>query len=188
MTSSSKWTPPLNRYYAPVNFIKSRNWSSDRRYTPVDARRDERMGGGSARIVPFANGGNPIEMPNFLHFLPEAGYLGETANGIHQIAGGLDSGGMFGAPVSLGCIRLNKYQAKLARWWTPTGAKFFVHFEPNRYRTFGVAATGKARGFQAPRPVDEVETAAITRKPEPRSAPSRQKAAAFNIFSFVFGR
>ena len=127
------------------------------------------MGGGSARIVPFANGGNPIEMPNFLHFLPEAGYSGETANGIHQIAGGLDSGGTFGAPVSLGCIRLNKFQAKLARWWTPTGAKFFVHFEPNRYRTFGVAATGKARGFQAPREGDEVETAAVTRRPEHRA-------------------
>ena len=40
------------------------------RYTPADARRDARMGGGSAGTVPFENGGNPIEMPNFLHFLP----------------------------------------------------------------------------------------------------------------------
>ena len=108
------------------------------------------MGGGSAGIVPFANGGNPIEMPNFLHFLPMPGYKGETANGIHQIAGGLDWGGTFGAPVSLGCIRLGRFQAKLARWWTPTQAKFFVHFEPHRYRTLGVAATGKARGFKTP--------------------------------------
>ena len=98
-------------------------------------------------IVPFANGGNPIEMPNFLHFLPISGYPGEPANGIHQIAGGLNSGGTFGAPVSLGCIRLGRFQAKFARWWTPTQAKFFVHFEPNRYRKFGVKATGKARGF-----------------------------------------
>ena len=60
------------------------------------------MGGGSAGLVPFANGGNPIEMPNFLHFLPMPGYPGETANGIRQIAGGFDSGGTFGAPVSLG--------------------------------------------------------------------------------------
>ncbi len=76
VTSSAKWLPPLYRYYAPINFIKSRNWSSDRRYTPADARRDERMGGGIARIVPFANDGNPIEMPNFLHFLPDARLFG----------------------------------------------------------------------------------------------------------------
>jgi hypothetical protein len=149
VTSSSRAPPPLYRYYAPINFINSRNWSSDRQYSSADARRDARMGGGSDRIVPFANGGNPIEMPNFLHFLPQAGYPGEPGNGIHEIAGGLDSGGTFGAPVSLGCIRLNKYQAKLARWWTPRQAKFFVYFEPNRYRHFGDAATGKARAVQA---------------------------------------
>ena len=90
VTSSSKWLPPLYRYYAPINFIKARSWSTDRRYTPGDARRDARMGGGSAGIVPFANGGYPIEMPNFLHFVPMPGYPGETANGIHQIAGGLE--------------------------------------------------------------------------------------------------
>jgi hypothetical protein len=38
------------------------------------------MGGGSAGIVPFANGGIR---------LPISGYPGEPANGIHQIAGGL---------------------------------------------------------------------------------------------------
>src|SRR4029077_86920 len=160
VTSSSRSPPPLYRYYAPINFINSRSWSSDRKYTPADARRDARMGGGSARIVPFANGGHPIEMPNFLHFLPAAGYPGETQNGIHQIAGGLDSGGTFGAPVSLGCIRLNKFQAKLARWWTPNHAKVFVLFEPNRYRTLGDVASGKARGFRPPRDAD-IETAAV---------------------------
>ena len=174
VTSSSRSTPPLYRYYAPINFIKSRSWSSDRRYTPADKRRDALMGGGSAGIVPFANGGRPIEMPNFLHFLPMPGYVGETQNGIHQIAGGLDSGGTFGAPVSLGCIRLGKFQAKLARWWTPTQAKFFVHFEPNRYRTFGVAATGMARGFQTPGQA-KIETAAVTKRPVSRTAPSRPK-------------
>ena len=174
VTSSSRSPPPLYRYYAPINFIKSRSWGSDRKYTPADARRDARMGGGSAGIVPFANGGNPIEMPNFLHFLPMPGYPGETANGIHQIAGGLNSGGTFGAPVSLGCIRLGKFQAKLARWWTPTQAKFFVHFESNRYRTFGVAATGKARGFQTPGQA-KIETAAVTKRPASRTAPSRPK-------------
>jgi hypothetical protein len=186
VTSSSKSLPPLYRYYAPINFIKSRNWSSDRRYTSADARRDERMGGGGARIVPFANGGRPIEMPNFLHFLPEAGYTGETQNGIHQIAGGLDSGGTFGAPVSLGCIRLNKYQAKLARWWTPSHAKFFVHFEPNRYRTLGDASSGRARGFRPPRDA-EIETAAVTPQPAERTAASRpaKKVQPFSFFSFL---
>jgi hypothetical protein len=161
VTSSARWVPPVNRYYAPINVIKSRNWSSDRRYTPADARRDARMGGGEPRIVPFANGGNPIEMPNFLHFLPDAGYVGEHGNGIHEIAGGLDSGGTFGAPVSLGCIRLNKFQSKLARWWIPRQAKFFIYFDPNRYRTYGEASTGRARGFQGPRDA-EPDSAATT--------------------------
>jgi hypothetical protein len=192
VTSSSKWLPPLYRYYAPINFIKARSWSSDRRYTPGDARRDARMGGGSAGITPFANGGNPIEMPNFLHFVPMPGYPGETANGIHQIAGGLDSGGTFGAPVSLGCIRLGGFQAKLTRWWTPTQAKLFVHFEPNRYRKFGIAATGKARGFQAPAQT-KVETATVTEAPASHTQPSRPRsnravtsrsAAPFRLFTF----
>jgi hypothetical protein len=185
VTSSSASRPPLYRYYSPINFINSRNWSSDRRYTPADARRDARMGGGEARIVPFANGGRPIEMPNFLHFLPEAGYPGEHGNGIHQIAGGLDSGGTFGAPVSLGCIRLNKFQAKLARWWTPRHAKFFVYFEPNRYRTYGDAATGKARGFQTPRET-EIEIAAATGRSENRTPNHpKNKLAPFDPYSFA---
>ncbi len=149
VTSSSRSPPPLNRYYAPINVINTRNWSSDRQYTPIDARRDARMGGGDARIIPFHNGGNPIAMPNFMHFLPAPGYTGETGNGIHEIAGGLDSGGTFGSPVSLGCILLNKFQPKLARRWIPRQAKFFVYFEPNRYRHFGDAATGKAKGPQS---------------------------------------
>jgi hypothetical protein len=176
VTSSSKWPPQLYRYYAPINFIKSRSWSSDRGYTPADARRDARMGGGSAGTVPFENGGNPIEMPNFLHFLPMPGYTGQTANGIHQIAGGLDSGGTFGAPVSLGCIRLGRFQAKVARWWTPTQAKVFMHFEPNRYRKFGIASTGKARGFQPPG-LAKAEPAATTEPPATRTQPSRPKSA-----------
>ena len=179
VTSSSRATPPLNRYYAPINFINTRHWSSDRRYTPADAKRDVRMGGGDGIAIPFANGGNPIEMPNFMNFLPMPGYTGETMNGIHEIAGGLDSGGTFGSPVSLGCIRLNKFQAKLARWWTPHRAKFFVYFEPNRYRHFGDQATGKAK-LQAPvftqaaewaQPLDEIFGGRPTRSQPPASFP-----------------
>jgi hypothetical protein len=178
--------PPLYRYYSPINVVNSRNWSSDRRYTPADARRDTRMGGGYARIVPFLNGGNPIEMPNFMHFMPVAGYSGMSGNGIHQIAGGLDSGGTFGAPVSLGCIRLNRFQAKLARWWTPTQAKFFVYFEPNRYRASGDAATGRAKGFHAPQD-PETEIAAVSPRPAYRTVSSRAKStfAPFGLFYFA---
>jgi hypothetical protein len=177
--------PPLYRYYSPINVINSRNWSSDRRYSPADARRDLRMGGGYARIVPFINGGNPIEMPNFMHFGPAAGYSGSSGNGIHQIAGGLDSGGTFGAPVSLGCIRLNKFQSKLARWWTPSQAKFFVYFEPNRYRAFGDAATGRAKGFRTSEP--EVEVAVAAPRPAYRNVSNRAKTtfAPFGLFYFA---
>jgi hypothetical protein len=166
VTSSSRWQQkPNNNYYAPINFISTRNWSSDRRYTPADAKRDERMGGGRQHIAMFENGGNPIEMPNFLHFLPQKGYTGERANGIHQIAGGLDSGGTFGAPVSLGCVRLSKYQAKLARWWTPQNAKFFIYLETDGYRNYGDAKTAMAKGYINPPPVDL--TSHRNRHPEP---------------------
>lgn len=151
ITSTSRSVPPPSWYYAPINFINTRHWSSDRKYTGPDADRDKRMGGGDRIALPFANGGHPIEMPNFMNFLPMPGYPGETQNGIHQIAGGLDSGGTFGAPVSLGCVRLNPYQAKLSRWWTPMHAKFYIYFEPHRYLQKGDEATGKARGFRAPR-------------------------------------
>jgi hypothetical protein len=172
VTSSSRYRPPVNRYYAPINFVRSRSWSSDRRYTPADAKRDARMGGGSAGTVPFANGGRPIEMPNFLHFLPLPGYVGEKANGIHQIAGGLDSGGQFGAPVSLGCLRLGRFQSKLARWWTPTQARFFVYFETGRYHTYGMKSDGRAVGFRPPQP-PKTQTSAATERP---TAPAAQSS------------
>jgi hypothetical protein len=186
VTSSKRNGPPPPHYYSPVNVVSSRNWSSDRRYSPADARRDLRMGGGTARKVPFLNGGHPIEMPNFMRFVPEAGYSGSTGNGIHEIAGGLDSGGTFGAPVSLGCIRLNKFQAKLARWWTPTEAKFFVYFEPNRYRVSGDAATGRAKGFRGPQQ-PETEIADAAPRPAHRIASHRAQNtyAPFGLFYFA---
>lgn len=174
ITSSSRWQQkPNNNYYAPINVISTRNWSSDRRYTPADAKRDERMNGGRSHIAMFENGGSPIEMPNFLHFLPEKGYTGERANGIHQIAGGLDSGGTFGAPVSLGCVRLSKYQAKLARWWTPRQAKFFIYLETDGYKNYGDAKTARARGYINPPPVDTAG---------PRRNEQQQSVGFFSIF------
>src|SRR5262249_45703784 len=120
-----------------------------------------------------------------LRFVPAAGYPGSTGNGIHQIAGGLDSGGTFGAPVSLGCIRLNKFQAKLARWWTPTDAKFFVYFEPNRYRVSGDAATGRAKGVRAPQD-PEMEIAAAPARPAYRTVSNaRNTFAPFGFFYFA---
>jgi hypothetical protein len=187
VTSSLRNGPPPLHYYAPVNVVNSRNWSSDRRYSPADSRRDMRMGGGSARIVPFLNGGHPIEMPNFMHFGPAAGYSGSSGNGIHEIAGGLDSGGTFGAPVSLGCIRLNKYQSKLARWWTPSQAKFFVYFEPNRYRAYGDATTGRAKGFRAPQDT-ETEIAAAAPRPAHRIVSNRAQNAFAPFGLFYYAR
>lgn len=181
ITSSSRSPPPLNRYYAPLNLINTRNWSGDRSYGAADARRDARLGGGDARIIPFHNGGNPIPMPNFMHFVPAPGYMGSTGNGIHEIAGGLDSGGTFGAPVSLGCIRLNKYQAKLARWWVPRQAKFFVYFEPNQYRHFGDAATGKAK--DAPAAADQTARSPAAAPPGPEFTP--RAGAAAPLFPFL---
>ena len=172
VTSSSRWIQkPNNNYYAPINYISTRNWSSDRRYTPADAKRDERMGGGRQHIAMFENGGRPIEMPNFLHFLPVAGYKGERANGIHQIAGGLDSGGTFGSPVSLGCVRLSRYAAKLSRWWTPQNAKFFIYLTDTGYRNLGDAKTGKAKPYWNPPPVEI-------------RAPERTETTYNNPFSF----
>ena len=185
VTSSLRNGPPPQRYYSPINVISSRNWSSDRRYSPADAHRDMRMGGGYARIVPFLNGGHPIEMPNFMRFVPAAGYSGSTGNGIHQIAGGLDSGGTFGAPVSLGCIRLNKFQAKLARWWTPTEAKFFVYFEPNRYHAFADAVSGRAKGFRDAQD-PEKDIAAAPAKPAYRVVSNAKSTfAPFGFFYFA---
>jgi hypothetical protein len=173
VTSSSRWhQKPNNNYYAPINYIAKRNWSTDRRYTPADAKRDERMGGGVAHIAMFENGGRPIEMPNFLHFLPANGYKGERANGIHQIAGGLDSGGTFGSPVSLGCVRLSRYAAKLSRWWTPQNAKFFIYLTDTGYRNLGDIKTGKAKPYWNPPPVE-------TRAPEQRA-----QDFGFNPFPF----
>jgi hypothetical protein len=187
VTSSLRDGPPPLHYYSPINFIRSRNWSSDRRYSPADARRDMRMGGGYSRIVPFLNGGHPIEMPNFMGFGPVAGYSGSSGNGIHEIAGGLDSGGTFGAPVSLGCIRLNKFQSKVARWWTPSQAKFFVYFEPNRYRALGDASTGRAKGFRAPQD-PEMAMAAATPKPAHRVASNRANNTFVPLAFFNFAR
>lgn len=138
VTSTSRQLPPPAGYYAPINFINTRHWSLDRPYTTADADRDERMGGSySAKdlstVAMFRNGGSPEPMPNFMNFHHLPGYSGENENGIHEIAGGLDSGGKFGAPVSLGCVRLNKYQAKLSRWWTPHEARFFIYMDPSRY-------------------------------------------------------
>lgn len=131
-TSSAKWFDGRN-YYAPRNIIKSKRWSSDRIYGEEDALHDQMLGGGSKNIVKFQG---KWEMPNFMNFVPDQGQPGETQNGIHEIAGGNDNGGVFGAPVSLGCLRLKDYPAKFARWWTPMGAKFFIHYTPGFYQRF----------------------------------------------------
>jgi hypothetical protein len=49
-----------------------------------------------------------------------------------------------------------------------------MHFEPNRYRKFGIASTGKARGFQPPA-LAKAEPAAATEPPATRPSPNRPK-------------
>ena len=51
-----------------------------------------------------------------------------------------------------------------------------MHFESNRYRKFGIASTGKARGFQPPA-LAKAEPASATEPPAPRAQPSRPKSA-----------
>ena len=175
--------PPLYRYYSPINVITSRNWSSDRRYGPADARRDMRMGGGSARIVPFANGGRPIEMPNFMHFGPVVGYSGSSGNGIHEIAGGLELRRYVWRSGQPGMHPPQQIPVQAGEVVDAESGEFFVYFEPNRYRAFGDAASGRAKGFRAPHE-PETEIAAAPPRPTSRSVSHRSTStfAPFGLF------
>ena len=121
---------PSREFYPPVMEVASRTWASDRLYTPEVAEADRRMGGGSAKISLFKS---KWEMPYFMRVLPVGERTQRWVIGIHEIAGGDDSGGQFGAPVSLGCFRLRDYAAKYVRDWTPIGARMFVDYEPRKY-------------------------------------------------------
>jgi hypothetical protein len=60
-----------------------------------------------------------------------------------------------------------------------------VYFEPNRYRAFGDAATGRAKGFSTSEP--EMEIAAAAPRPAYRIVSNRSKNtfAPFSLFYFA---
>lgn len=132
---------PARYFYVPLNTIVLRSWMENRKYTAADARRDAALGG----ISEWARSGAHLSyyrpediawvMPNFMQWLPVAGFKHENSvKGLHELSRGETRINNLGAPVSHGCLRLTRYGAVLARWWTPRGAKFFIHYATARYR------------------------------------------------------
>jgi hypothetical protein len=145
VTSSAKGGAPARTYYAEMNEIVNTRWNSRRTFGAEDLLHDQTLGwpaeSGHDKFIKFHG---KWEMPNFLNWNAAPGFKAEPNNGIHEIAGGLDSGGAFGAPVSLGCFRLRKYTSIFTRWFTPKGAKLFIHYSPQHYRT---RADAKGKGI-----------------------------------------
>lgn len=132
---------PGRHFYVPMNTIVVRSWMRNRKYTPADARRDASLGGisGSARSGALLFHYRPKDiawvMPNFLQWLPVDGFKHDnTVKGLHELSRGETRVNNLGSPVSHGCLRLTRYGAVLARWWTPRGAKLFVHYTNAGYR------------------------------------------------------
>jgi len=132
--------PVRSRTYGEYNKITHRSWMSDRSYTVGDGQRDEALGGVDSsktkgiRYTRYVWGGNMI-LNNFLKWDGMDGF--EVPNfygGLHELSIGETNVNNLGAPVSHGCLRLSKYGSIFARWWTPLGAKLFVHYTENGYR------------------------------------------------------
>ncbi len=132
--------PVRSRTYGEYNEITHRSWMSGRDYTSRDGQRDEAMGGVDStkmkglRYTRYTSGGGMI-LNNFLKWDGLAGF--EVPNfygGLHELSVGETNVNNLGAPVSHGCLRLTKYGSVLARWWTPMGAKLFVHYTDAGYR------------------------------------------------------
>ena len=128
--------------YAKLNIIELRSWAEKRPYTAADAERDVSLGGVAAsqasgvRLSHYVSGGG-WTMPNFMQWQPVQGFRNNGAvMGLHQLAQGETNVYVPGAPVSHGCLRLSRYGAILNRWWTPRGAKMFIHFTAHGYREF----------------------------------------------------
>lgn len=142
-------------YYAPVNRIAQRAWDfyrfldpnvqdlqRGRLYNEEDHQRDLITGGGKGKNRTIFSVGR-ILMPNFMYFTglpsptnPKGFYM--DGNGIHEktTAVGQEMKDFLGAPVSVGCIRLNDFGSKFTRWFIPRGARFFIHYQHENYKTF----------------------------------------------------
>ncbi|HBX52952.1 MAG: hypothetical protein A2275_03090 [Bacteroidetes bacterium RIFOXYA12_FULL_35_11] len=122
-----------NWFYGSVNIVRSRFWSTDRKYTAFERHRDKFMGGGySVHCIYYPT---ECELPNFLGFLPVRAYPNACrGNGIHELAVGPFRDALMGTPSSLGCIRIKDYAAKFTRWWTPIHAKLFIYFEESNVK------------------------------------------------------
>lgn len=132
---------PARRFYAPLNEIVLRSWTANRRYTAADARRDAALAGISdhessgARLSHYRHQDVDWVMPNFMQWLPAGGFENDgTVKGLHELSRGETRINNLGAAVSHGCLRLTRYGAVLARWWTPRGAKLFIHYTDAGYR------------------------------------------------------
>lgn len=132
---------PGRHFYVPMNTIVLRSWMENRKYTPADARRDASLGGISesersgVRLSPYRPEDVAWVMPNFMQWLPVDGFEhDDTVKGLHELSRGETRINNLGSPVSHGCLRLTRYGAVLARWWTPRGAKLFIHYTNTGYR------------------------------------------------------
>lgn len=132
---------PGRNFYAPLNTIVLRSWMVNRQYTAADARRDAALGGISenqrsgAHLSYYRPEDIDWVMPNFMQWLPVGGFENDgTVKGLHELSRGETRVNNLGAPVSHGCLRLTRYGAVLARWWTPRGAKLFIHYTNTGYR------------------------------------------------------
>jgi hypothetical protein len=124
-----------------MNTIVVKSWMENRKYTSSDARRDAALGGISQglRSGVLLSRYQPEDiawvMPNFMQWLPVAGFAHDnTVKGLHELSRGETRINNLGSPVSHGCLRLTRYGAVLARWWTPRGAKLFIHYTTAGYR------------------------------------------------------
>lgn len=119
------------KYYASCYTISSKNWESQRKYGVLDAKHDERVGGGHERVTWYQG---KSELPNFLTMKPAPAFRGCLPNnGIHEVSLSALSRGMLGCANSLGCIRVSDFASKFLRWWTPQDANFFVAYQDDRY-------------------------------------------------------
>lgn len=142
LATSSQMSSADPTLYVPYNVINLRGWADPlaRTYQKADARRDSEMGGVAPRMstgaipVKYISGGGWI-MPHFMRWIPEEGMpTTKAVMGLHQLAQGESNVYVPGAPVSHGCFRLSRYGAALTRWWTPYGAKMFIHYDSGKYR------------------------------------------------------